>query len=77
MVVLFLKVKLKGCKTILKIKQLLITKRNIFRPEDTAKRVNGDLISDNKDELYNRAVDIIVKQQKFQLVYPTISSDRI
>ena len=35
-----------------------------FDAEDAAQRVDGDLISDNKDELYNKAVDIVVKQQK-------------
>ena len=35
-----------------------------FDAEDNAQRVDGDLISDNKDELYNKAVDIVVKQQK-------------
>ena len=39
-----------------------------FDTEDAAQKVDGDLISDNKDELYNKAVDIVVKQQKFQLV---------
>tara|TARA_Y100001980_G_C14246436_1_gene93168 strand:- start:17 stop:565 length:549 start_codon:yes stop_codon:yes gene_type:complete len=40
-----------------------------FDELDTKLNVGGDLISDNKDELYNKAVDIVVKQQKVSTSY--------
>ena len=40
-----------------------------FDELDTKLNIAGDLISDNKDELYNKAVDIVVKQQKVSTSY--------
>ena len=40
-----------------------------FDELDTKLNIGGDLISDNKDELYSKAVDIVVKQQKVSTSY--------
>ena len=44
-------------------------KNEISLSEDNlSSTIRDDLISSNNDELYNKAVDIVIKQQKFLLV---------
>ena len=37
--------------------------------EDITNDISGDLVSENKDELYSKAVDIVIKQQKVSTSY--------
>jgi DNA segregation ATPase FtsK/SpoIIIE and related proteins len=40
-----------------------------LKEENLEQNLDGDLISNNNDELYNKAVEIIIKQQKVSISY--------